>query len=139
MGHIMIVVTRTRQGGNERVTGDGAGGHGPGAPARISMPFWRLCRFPPPHRQRTHPVPPAHSDGSSRGRPEGAATSNAVYELKQCLQKLVGSGFVLSLTVDDASFSGLKVVVIVDDLLYTVTNTGAVNVFPIPSIRRIDY
>ena len=50
----------------------------------------------------------------------------------------MGVGFTVSITVNGSSFSGLKVVVIVDHLVYTVTATGVVHAFSIPEINRVD-
>lgn len=55
------------------------------------------------------------------------------------LQNLVGSGFTVSITVNGASFSGLKVVNVVDGLVYTVSSGGTVNVFLIADIQRVDF
>lgn len=65
--------------------------------------------------------------------------SNATETFRQLLQNLVGSGFTVSITVNGSSFSGLKVIAIVDDVVFTTTNAGVINVFSIPDIKRVDF
>lgn len=65
--------------------------------------------------------------------------SNATETFRQLLQNLVGSGFTVSITVNGSSFNGLKVIAIVDDVVFTTTNAGVINVFSIPDIKRIDF
>lgn len=65
--------------------------------------------------------------------------SNATETFRQLLQNLVGSGFTVSITVNGSSFSGLKVIAIVDDVVFTTNNAGVINVFSIPDIKRVDF
>lgn len=60
-------------------------------------------------------------------------------QIRNLLQNLVGSGFTVSVTVDGASFAGLKVVNIDGALVFTVTAGGVVNVFAINQIDRVDF
>ena len=65
--------------------------------------------------------------------------SNATETFRQLLQNLVGSGFTVSITVNGSSFNGLKVIAIVDDVVFTTNNAGVINVFSIPDIKRVDF